>query len=454
MSRITVRRSNGEDHEITSTLAGVIPPQWTYTPETMVVSSPSFETFKQITSDSQNGRLEWHSFLNYKKEASPGDSLPIVSESIPEWNYYGANGKEYRWGSHWEFPIRPGTCSFGPLDQPDFGLPSLYSVNEGELFIAPPDNLDHLLDLAVRQMIPGIRPELSLLNTLHELKDLKSLARTASYMKDTFLRIANIKDRKGLTVSQKYGKLTMKELNRRASSGYLEYKFNLAPLLSDIKGFIKSLKNYQKQVKNLLSQTDRVRRRHFTIEVAPGLSQFEEGDSQYSAFDVAKSPHIPYYIYTRHHRQVELEPVKLHVEIEYQYSLSDFERLHADTLGLLDSLGINLDPQIIWNAIPWSFVVDWVVDVGPYLGRFKIPGLQPVINIRRSCWSIKRTRHIRMTVDVNKQQSLPSSRVTETAYRRSIFTPTMTSLQAGGLSPTEVSLGYALVSTRGRGLKH
>jgi len=23
------------------------------------------------TSDSQNGRLEWHSFLNYKKEASP-----------------------------------------------------------------------------------------------------------------------------------------------------------------------------------------------------------------------------------------------------------------------------------------------------------------------------------------------------------------------------------------------
>jgi hypothetical protein len=36
----------------------------------------------------------------------------------------------------------------------------------------------------------------------------------------------------------------------------------------------------------------------------------------------------------------------------------------------LDLLGVRLDPSIVWNAIPFTFVVDWVVDVGSFLGSF------------------------------------------------------------------------------------
>jgi hypothetical protein len=46
----------------------------------------------------------------------------------------------------------------------------------------------------------------------------------------------------------------------------------------------------------------------------------------------------------------------------------------------LDALGFELNPKIVWDAIPFSFVVDWFFDVGGWLNRFKIDTLElPVV---------------------------------------------------------------------------
>jgi hypothetical protein len=455
MSKSRETRTKEEAVGSTSNMVGALPPGWNnWGPETVTYLKPSFVTTKEIVTDSAFGRLEWHAFSHYRKDMHLDNPIPIRSVSWPDWQGTTVGGIGYRWGSLWEFPVYAVGCSFGPLDQPDFGLPSMYSVIDGELVIAPPLDLDSLLFTATSRMMPGIKAGLSVLNSLYELKDMKTLLHTASSLRDTVQRLANYKNPKtGLTAQQAYGRMTLREANRRGTSEYLQYKFNLAPLLSDIAGFINSCKNYKKQVKHLLSQADRVNRRHYTLVVTDGQTLPEESGPALHAYNVALPPQLEHYVFVQDFRQVEMEPVKLHVEMEYSYSISEYERLHANSLALMDSLGINLNPQIIWNAIPWSFVIDWVMGIGPMLGRLKIPGLQPVINIRRSCWSIKRTRHIRMSLSANNQQKLPSSRVTETAYRRAVFTPTMNSLTVSGLSPTEISLGYALASQRGRGLK-
>lgn len=46
----------------------------------------------------------------------------------------------------------------------------------------------------------------------------------------------------------------------------------------------------------------------------------------------------------------------------------------------LDALGFELNPRIIWDAIPFSFVLDMLFDVGGWIQRFKIDTLElPVV---------------------------------------------------------------------------
>jgi hypothetical protein len=36
----------------------------------------------------------------------------------------------------------------------------------------------------------------------------------------------------------------------------------------------------------------------------------------------------------------------------------------------LDAFGVRLDPSIIWNAIPYTFLIDWIADVSGFLQSF------------------------------------------------------------------------------------
>jgi len=428
------------------------PPGFPYAADPIPFSTPSIETSHEIRSESTANRSTWNAFSHYRKTCSlPTQPVAIKSSSSPEWwiNRDGA-----RWYANYAFPTIAVPSSFGPLDQPDFGLDSMYSLIDGELFINPPTDLEDNLQTALKRVLPGIRPNLSILNSIYELKDMRTLAHTATSIGDTLRRCFNAKHPKtGLTMGQMYGKMSLKEANRRVSSEYLQFKFNLAPLYADILGVMKSLGDYKKQARRLLSQSDRVNRRHVVIDVFNGAFDPNVGDVRH-AYDVSegKLPY-PYYLFIKSYRQVEYEPVKLHVEIEYSYTISEFKRRHADSLALMDSLGLCMDPSILWNAAPWSFAIDWVAGIGQFLGRLKVPGLQPVLNIRRALWSVKRTRHLRMSFDANSQTGIPSTRVTEVAYRRQPFMPQMSWIESSGLSRTEVSLGYALVSTRGRSLR-
>jgi hypothetical protein len=55
----------------------------------------------------------------------------------------------------------------------------------------------------------------------------------------------------------------------------------------------------------------------------------------------------------------------------------------------LDNLGVRLDPAIVWNAIPFSFVVDWVVDVSGFLGSFARDNYPINVVVHDFCHSYK-----------------------------------------------------------------
>jgi hypothetical protein len=55
----------------------------------------------------------------------------------------------------------------------------------------------------------------------------------------------------------------------------------------------------------------------------------------------------------------------------YSTEIPDLGIFRGRIAARLDDLGIRLDPQVLWNAIPFSFVVDWFIPFGDWLGSFR-----------------------------------------------------------------------------------
>jgi len=62
--------------------------------------------------------------------------------------------------------------------------------------------------------------------------------------------------------------------------------------------------------------------------------------------------------------------------------------------ALIDMLGVELNPRILWDKIPFSFVVDWFVNVGQWLESFKTDALELPIQILQVFLQYKERVHV------------------------------------------------------------
>lgn len=246
-----------------------------------------------------------------------------------------------------------------------------------------------------------------------------------------------------------------------AADTKLQWNFNIRPLISDIMGIYNALSAHEKRLNDLIARVGKPQLRHFAYrwdEFKDNKTVYEsETHYMYRVGDGIPSGFVQHTQATID-RFVSHSPSVFHCQIEYNYNFTQYQLEHARILSLLDAFGVNLNPAIIWNAIPWSFVVDWLVGVGRYLDQWKISNMKPTINIRRSLWSVKRERTVHTAVrlthsapysaynNMGKQQPV----VTETAYLRRVDLPTEASLITSGLTPGEFSLGAALVVSQRR----
>jgi len=75
--------------------------------------------------------------------------------------------------------------------------------------------------------------------------------------------------------------------------------------------------------------------------------------------------------------------------LAYRYSVPELNGFLARCGQFLDTLGVGLDPGIIWEAIPFSFVVDWFVRVGDWLHSHRIDNYPATVHIDDFCKSVK-----------------------------------------------------------------
>jgi hypothetical protein len=306
-------------------------------------------------------------------------------------------------------------------------------VDADEWLLRTPLNLSDLEHMAMKAMLPLIKAELSLPNSLIELKDFKKLPRLLKEIGKVFKT-----------------RLPLRSYFRAAAEGYLNQKFNLEPLLSDICGIYAALTRTEARINDFITRAGRVQQKHF------GFNWNEEPIHHSDSFGTPVSLVGRSISFARN---VKVPATYFHAELQYNYNYTAYQLEHARINALLDALGFNMNPQIIWNAIPWSFVVDWVLGVSRYLESLQTSNMEPQINIHRYLWSTKRERTITVVRKVAATQwgttayppvesNLPV--VYEMAYRRVVTSPSRSLIELGGVSSSEFTLGAALVLAQKR----
>jgi hypothetical protein len=403
-------------------------------------------------------KWKWKPFEHYKYVL---DAAPIPANH--DTTYLNTDLSDYRGGmratyDHSWYGVRLGSGTVGQYN-PSIGVVPDWrtTVSTDEGFIPKPAKLVELEQAALEAIMPKIKAEFSVLNAVYELKDFKHLTLSAMKVLAAFRKLPF---KSAVTSTLKLTGFLVKDptkqsLSRLVAGGYLQWKFAVAPLISDIQATWLAVSNTEKKLRKLLDGAEKVRIGHFSVSFkeyengavidGPAINEFR---------DTGVSGSRKVWAYTT--REVAYQPSKFHVEIEYSYVFLDLQVAHSRLLAYLDAFGVNINPAIIWNAIPYTFLLDWVIGVSRFLGSLKAGWMDPVVFIHQYLWSITRERRITGRVRypvfgsyVSNGQEYGLPVCVETAYRRETRMPEKSSfLTTSGLSPVELSLGAALVVTR------
>lgn len=222
---------------------------------------------------------------------------------------------------------------------------------------------------AIEAMIPSLSTGFSLANFLFELKDFRSW----------FTRFRNPK----ASLSHLYSELSsmsLSRISRLISEGFLDVSLNILPGISDINRIIDILRNFTVRTRTFIDKSNLLeQRRHFKNAVTASTAVRElfsyEGRVP-SHNTLVGGTVIPVKLTPRFDSQTDkysstpIDHSKYCAYMDFDYHVSKMVDINNSTLSLLQQFGLTPNASIIWNAVPFSFIVDWFFRVGDFLDRY------------------------------------------------------------------------------------
>lgn len=207
----------------------------------------------------------------------------------------------------------------------------------------------------------------SMLNFLNELDELPSVL-TGKILLDPITKGTRKKVRRTKVI---------RDLGRIAPNLYLANAFAIGPLINDIASFGSSIEVASRSLKtanNLIATPTRFfgsrhnfidfnqRINDYLILRVYGTAENSVGGTLYGSLDM--SPEM--------------------------YRLK----------SLLDAAGVYVDGAVVWEALPFSFLVDYVLPIGNWLENARNPWVMPTIH-SRDCWEITKVQ-VRFELEWNE----------------------------------------------------
>jgi hypothetical protein len=147
-----------------------------------------------------------------------------------------------------------------------------------------------------------------------------------------------------------------------ASNYWLALQFGWKPLLADVRNFVHTQMNGQKRLAQLIRDEGKPVRRRIHLADSSTDAVFTEGNS-YGA--LAPQIHAFYYVKTPHWKERRWQVDKVWASSRFRYWLPPGPRdVNWRRRMLARIFGLNPTPSVVYNAIPWSWLVDWFTNVG------------------------------------------------------------------------------------------
>jgi len=256
---------------------------------------------------------------------------------------------------------------------------------------------------------PSIEPKLDILVMLAEIDELPKLALSLReklavlFTGDSTTRtIARLVD--GLkAVKRKKGKgglfkAIVDEGLTSVSGEWLEYNFALAPTVADLMGILNSIFTFRKELEDLIKGAGKPQKisKSFTTtdEWAPKEIFHNECARYPHCYATNKCPYHSDgdFKTCTGQRYQKLYPggvtTRIGMTVYYRYSLPDYiVGLEGSIRALCSSLGLRPGLGTIWELIPFSFVIDWLLPIGSILERAKADPCPVKTEILDICFS-------------------------------------------------------------------
>lgn len=229
---------------------------------------------------------------------------------------------------------------------------------------------------------PQIKPKLDVLVFLAELKDVVDLARSLLQKIKTLWKFGGeivqlFRGSNGLKICARSNIRALAEVSfthRKVAANWLELNFALVPLANDLIGIVNSFLDLTKQIEDLKAGANKWQKAYASATDVENRdrSVLLAGSCTYCGSKCL------YSMYTSTERGARLEvqypggiETRVGMTVMYRYSLPAWvDELSGKANALLSALGARLGPAVVWELIPFSFVVDWFIPIGSWLSRF------------------------------------------------------------------------------------
>jgi len=349
---------------------------------------PSYNASVDIIRSSSSRRNMWNPCTHMSQSTVLSNATVNLLRGYISSNVYYAWEPAYvssLWDlQHWHDAYDVHGTAFGRSVQPFYGIqPVLVTgelTTEGFKPFVLPDR-QGLVDRSFDAMMPGIKSDLSAVNSVYELKDFMTVKRSCQKIRTLWGTLLGLY-REVLFRLRNFNR-PLRQILRTAGDSYLQVKFNFEPLIREIMLLRNLLPRLANELKELQKRANVPQKRHYTAQLS---AVFEGGSESLSVF---KPTFFSQVGTLSAHRSWSYPVRTFNATMEYSYSLPSLSELEFQLRGFLDMIGVRPDPSIIWNALPWSFVIDWFAGIGQWLERFKGANIEPRLVIRNYCHSFK-----------------------------------------------------------------
>lgn len=314
-----------------SQYGGEPPSDWRSAPGTITISRIVRHYKSIIVSDDSSYRGPkycWHTTVNH--------SVP----TIPLRGYYQNLG---RW-----FIADYGT----PFDPEPYFIPLIIQHWN-------PYGVDW--DRIVAPTLPQLRSEFNLINFAWEAGELRDLFGS---LRRILTRPTELARRAGFVRTPRGWRYSLRE----QSDSFLEYSFGVSPLASDLETIAERVANFGEDIGRANARL----RRGYKAKAQNPISGSASYDVQFSDY----FGNLYYGTLSISYTGVESVGCRIAGHIPY-----DPVRAYLDYIGLYPDL------STLWNALPFSFLIDYLAPVGQALEPG--PWMRPSYSVTDGCYSIK-----------------------------------------------------------------